>query len=64
MEDNILIDGISYDGQVLKAAITFTQGKGEYRLSGEEIQSLYRRAHEGEYDTGVESATLHYIAVD
>lgn len=62
MEDNILIDGVSYDGQLLKAAINFTQGKGEYRLSMEEIQSLYRMAHEGKSATDIKIATLHYIA--
>jgi hypothetical protein len=62
MEDNILIDGVSYDSQLLKAAITFTQGKGEYRISLEEIQSLYRIAHEGKSATDIKIATLHYIA--
>jgi hypothetical protein len=62
MEDNILIDGISYDGLLLKAALAFTQGKGEYRLSLEEIQSLYRMAHEGKSATDINIATLQYIA--
>lgn len=62
MEDNILIDGVNYDGLLLKAALAFTQGKGEYRLSLEEIQSLYRMAHEGKSATDIKIATLHYIA--
>ncbi len=62
MEDNISIDGVSYDRKLLEAAVTFTQGKGEYRLSLEEIQTLYKMSHKGKSATELKIATLHYIA--
>lgn len=62
MEDNILIDGVRYNRKLLEAALAFTQGKGEYRLSLEEIQTLYKMAHEEKSATDITTATLHYIA--
>lgn len=57
-----IIDGIRYDRGLLDAADQFTRGRGEWRLSLEEIQQIFRIAEDGQVFTETEWRTLRYIA--
>lgn len=56
------ISGIRYDRSLLEAAENHTQGRGESRLSLEEVQDLFRLAGDAQRITETEWRTLHYIA--
>lgn len=56
------IQGVRYAADLLDAADRFTRGRGESRISLEEIQELYRMALDGRKVTDVERRTLLYIA--
>jgi hypothetical protein len=56
------IQGVRYAADLLDAAERFTQGRGESRISLEEIQALYQMALDGRKITDVERRTLRYIA--
>lgn len=57
-----IIQGQRYDRSLLEAAENFTKGRGEWRISLDEIQALYALAEDGGRITEVEWATLRYIA--
>jgi len=57
-----IIGGVRYDRNLLEAAEAFTQGRGEFRISLEEIQNLYGQAGDGQVLTGIERDTLLYIS--
>ncbi len=56
------IQGVRYERDLLEAAHRFTQGKGESRISYQEIQELYRMAEDGRRITDTERRTLIFIA--
>lgn len=57
-----IIGGVRYDRSLLEAAEAFTKGRGESKISLEEIQQLYTQANDGGSITAIEQTTLHYIA--
>jgi hypothetical protein len=57
-----IIKGIRYDRRLLEAAEAFTKGRGESRISLEEIQDLHQLATDAGKITGLEWRTLQYIA--
>lgn len=57
-----IIRGVRYDRNLLLAAESFTQGRGESRISLEEIQQLYQMALDGRGITDIEWRTLQYVA--
>jgi hypothetical protein len=57
-----IIGGTRYDRSLLEAAAQFTTGRGESRISLEEIQALFRLANDGGRITAIEWRTLRYIA--
>lgn len=56
------IDGVRYVRDLLEAAEQATQGRGESRISYDEIQELYKLAEDGRGITDTERRTLLYIA--
>ncbi|MEI6411159.1 MAG: hypothetical protein WCR52_17355 [Bacteroidota bacterium] len=57
-----IIGGIRYDRSLLEAAESFTKGRGESRISMEEIQALYEQANDGQGITEIERNTLIFIS--
>ncbi len=57
-----IIGGKRYDRSLLEAAKRFTQGSGEYQISLDEIQDLFRQANDSQVLTSIERRTLDYIA--
>jgi len=57
-----IINGIAYDRKLLEAAEAFTKGRGESRISLEEIQQLHQMALDAGKLTVIETRTLQYIA--
>lgn len=57
-----IINGIRYDRSLLEAAEQYTEGRGEWRISLDEIQSIYTLAMDGGKITETEWRTLRYIA--
>ncbi len=57
-----IINGIRYDRSLLDVAERFTQGRGESRISLEEIQATYQTAKDAGNITDIEWRTLLYIA--
>jgi hypothetical protein len=57
-----IINGIRYDRSLLEAAGQYTEGRGEWRISLDEIQSIYTLALDGGKITETEWRTLRYIA--
>ncbi len=56
------IDGVRYTRDLLDAAHRHTQGRGEYRISADEIAEIYQLARDGGRITETERRTLLYIA--
>ena len=56
------INGLRYDRSLLDAAEAFTKGRGESRISLEEIQQLFQQASDGQTITETERITLEYIS--
>lgn len=56
-----IIGGIRYDRSLLDAADAFTQGRGESRISLEEIQQLHQIATDAGKVTDIEWRSLQYI---
>lgn len=57
-----IINGIRYDRSLLDAADAYTQGRGEARISLDEIKSIYAIATDAKTITDIEWHTLQYIS--
>jgi hypothetical protein len=55
------IDGVQYEKELLDLAKQFTTGKGEGKLSVEEVGELFKSAADGVSVTETEKRTLMYI---
>lgn len=55
------IDGVKYEKELLDLAEKHTTGKGEGKLSKDEVLELFGSANDGQGVTETELATLHYI---
>ncbi|HET8848511.1 MAG: hypothetical protein B7X58_05185 [Marinobacter sp. 34-60-7] len=55
------IDGQKYEKELLDLARMHTTGKGEGKLSKDEVAALFKSAHDGPGVTATEKATLGYI---
>lgn len=55
------IDGIQYEKELLDIAIESTTGKGEGKISKEEVENLFKSANDGQGVTETEKRTLEYI---
>ena len=56
------IDGVRYTRDLIDTAKSFTQGRGESRISFDEIRAIYQVAQDGSRITDTERRTLSYIA--
>ena len=57
----VTIDGVKYEKELLDLAEKHTTGRGESRLSKDEVAELFKSAHDGPGITDTEKATLAYI---
>jgi hypothetical protein len=57
-----IIRGVRYDRSLLDMAVKFTQGRGESRISLDEIQAIYQAAKDANKITDIEWRTLQYVA--
>jgi len=55
------IDGIKYEKELLELATKHTTGKGEGKLSKDEVAELFASANDGQGITDTERRTLEYI---
>ena len=55
------IDGIKYEKELLDLATQHTTGKGEGKLSKDEVADLFKSANDGQGITYTERRTLEYI---
>ena len=55
------IDGIKYEKELLDLATKHTTGKGEGKLSKDEVADLFKSANDGQGITDTERRTLEYI---
>ncbi len=55
------IDGVQYEKELLDLAVEFTTGKGEGKISKEEVENLFKSALDGKGVTETEKKTLEYI---
>ncbi|MBZ0334860.1 hypothetical protein [Marinobacter sp. AL4B] len=55
------IDGQKYEKELLELARKHTTGKGEGKLSKDEVADLLKSAQDGQGVTDTEKATLGYI---
>ena len=55
------IDGVQYEKSLLDLAIASTSGKGEGKISKEEVDQLFKSASDGQGITDTEKRTLGYI---
>ena len=58
------IDGEKYDKSLLDKADELIKGKGDGRISKEDMGILYEAAKDGNKITTIELKTLHYICVN
>jgi hypothetical protein len=57
----VTIDGEKYEKELLDLAKEYTTGKGESRISKEEVEGLFKSALDGRGVTETEMNTLKYI---
>lgn len=57
----VTIDGNKYEKELIDLAIKHTTGKGEGKLSKDEVADLFTSANDGPGITDTEKATLKYI---
>lgn len=57
----VQIDGVKYEKELLDLAKTHTTGKGEGKLSYDEVRDIIKSAKDGVAVTETEYATLQYI---
>lgn len=55
------IDGVQYEKELLEVAIAATTGKGEGKISKDEVDQLFASALDGRGATETEKRTLEYI---
>ena len=55
------IDGVKYEKELLDLARKHTTGRGESRLSKDEVADLFKSANDGQGITETEKRTLEYI---
>ncbi len=55
------IDGVKYEKELLDLATAHTTGKGEGKLSKDEVVDLFKSANDGQGVTDTEKSTLEYI---
>jgi len=55
------IDGVQYEKELLDLAEKHTTGKGEGKLSKDEVADLFKSASDGQGVTDTEKRTLEYI---
>ena len=56
------IEGVRYTRDLIDTAKSFTRGRGESRISFDEIRAIYQIAQDGSRITDTERRTLSYIA--
>ncbi len=57
----VTIDGNKYEKELLELAKKHTTGKGEGKLSKDEVKDIFKSANDGPGITAIEKATLKYI---
>jgi len=57
----VTIDGVKMEKELLDLAEKHTTGRGESRLSKDEVAELFKSAHDGPGVTDTEKTTLKYI---
>lgn len=57
----VIIDGEKYEKELLDLAKEHTTGRGEGKLSKDEVEDLFKSASDGRGVTETELKTLHYI---
>lgn len=57
----VTIDGEKYEKELLDLAKEHTTGRGEGKLSKDEVEDLFKSAADGRGVTETELKTLHYI---
>jgi hypothetical protein len=57
----VTIDGEKYEKELLDLAKEYTTGRGESRISKEEVEGLFKSALDGRGVTETEMKTLKYI---
>ena len=57
----VTIDGNKYEKELIDLANHHTTGRGEGKLSKDEVADLFKSAHDGPGVTDIEKATLAYI---
>ena len=55
------IDGVQYEKELLDLAKEHTSGRGEGKLSKDEVADLFKSANDGQGVTETEKRTLQYI---
>ena len=55
------IDGVQYEKELLDLAKKHTTGRGEGKISKEEVVDLFKSANDGQGVTETEKRTLEYI---
>lgn len=55
------IDGVKYEKELLDLAKEHTTGRGEGKLSKDEVADLFKSANDGQGVTETEKLTLEYI---
>ena len=55
------IDGVKYEKELLDLAKEHTTGRGEGKLSKDEVVDLLKSANDGPGITDIEKSTLEYI---
>lgn len=55
------IDGVQYEKELLDLATHHTTGRGEGKLSKDEVADLFKSAQDGPGVTDTEKRTLEYI---
>lgn len=55
------IDGVKYEKELLDLAKAHTTGRGEGKLSKDEVADLFKSANDGQGVTDTEKLTLDYI---
>lgn len=57
----ITIDGVNYEKELIELAKEHTTGKGEGKISKDEVKDLFKSAEDGRSVTETEKRTLGYI---
>jgi hypothetical protein len=55
------IDGVKYEKELLDLAAEHTTGRGNQKLSKDEVADLFKSASDGQSVTEIEKRTLKYI---